>query len=131
MDTATAVSTGSSLLADRSDAMVILVGVIALAALWIWKVHIPRVESERKLHEANKEIHQTNANTLGELSKVTASIHSTTLSSNTTIRAIVEVKELELDCIGVVAEKTGCDIRDKLSEARGVMRAVRVGATMD
>ena len=131
MDTATAVSTGSSILADRSDAMVILVGVIALAALWIWKVHIPRVESERKLHEANKEIHQTNANTLGELSKVTASIHSTTLNSNTTIRAIVEVKELELDCIGVVAEKTGCDIRDKLSEARGVMRAVRVGATMD
>jgi hypothetical protein len=131
MDTTTAVSTGTSLLADRSDAMVILVGVIALAALWIWKVHIPRVESERKLHEANKEIHQTNANTLGELSKVTASIHSTTLNSNTTIRAIVEVKELELDCIGVVAEKTGCDIRDKLSEARGVMRAVRVGATMD
>ena len=131
MDTATAVSTGSSILEGRSDAMVILVGVIALAALWIWKIHIPRVESERKLHEANKEIHQTNANTLGELSKVTSTIHTTTLNSNTTLRAIVEVKELELDCIGVVAEKAGCDVRDKLSEARGVMRAVRVGATLD
>jgi hypothetical protein len=131
MDTVTAVNAGSSILANRSDAMVILVGLIALAALWIWKIHIPRVESERKLHEANKEIHQTNANTLGELSKVTSTIHATTINSNTTLRAIVEVKELELECIGVVAEKSGCDIRDKLSEARGVMRAVRVGATLD
>jgi hypothetical protein len=131
MDTVTAVNAGSSILANRSDAMVILVGLIALAALWIWKIHIPRVESERKLHEANKEIHQTNANTLGELSKVTSTIHTTTINSNTTLRAIVEVKELELECIGVVAEKSGCDIRDKLSEARGVMRAVRVGATLD
>lgn len=131
MDTATAVSTGSTLLADRSDAMVILVGVIALAALWIWKVHIPRVESERKLHEAYREIHQTNADTLGDLSKVTSNIHTTTTNSNTTLRAIVEVKELELDCIGIIAEKSQCDVRDKLSEARGVMRAVRVGATSD
>jgi cytoskeletal protein RodZ len=129
MDPTTAVSTGTTLLADRSDAMVILVGVIALAALWIWKVHIPRVESERKLHEANKEIHQTNANTLGELSKVTSSIHTTSTQSNTTLRAIVEIKEIELECIGVIAEKTQCDIKDKISEARGVMRAVRVGAT--
>ncbi len=129
MDTTTAVSTGTTLLADRSDAMVILVGVIALAALWIWKVHIPRVESERKLHEANKEIHQTNANTLGELSKITSTIHTTTTQSNTTLRAIVEIKDIELECIDVIAEKTQCDIRDKISEARGVMRAVRVGAT--
>lgn len=131
MDTTTAINTGTSILADRSDAMVILVGVLALAALWIWKVHIPRVESERKLHEANKEIHQTNASTLGELSKVTSTIHSTTLSSNSTLRAIVEVKEIELDCLSSVGEKTNCDIRDKISEARGVLRAVRAGATQE
>ncbi len=129
MDPTTAINTGTSLLSNRSDAMVILVGFLALAALWIWKVHIPRVESERKLHEANKEIHQTNADTLGELCKVTTSIHATATHSNTTLRAIVEIKEIELECIDVIAEKTQCDIRDKISEARGVMRAVRVGAT--
>ena len=129
MDPTTAISTGTSLLSNRSDAMVILVAFLALAALWIWKVHIPRVESERKLHEANKEIHQTNADTLGELCKVTTSIHATANHSNTTLRAIVEIKEIELECIDVIAEKTQCNIKDKISEARGVMRAVRVGVT--
>ena len=129
MDPTTAINTGTSLLSNRSDAMVILVGVLALIGLWIWKVHIPRVESERKIHEANKEIHQTNANTLGELSKVTSSIHATATHSNTTLRAIVEIKEIELECIDVIAEKTQCNIREKISEARGVMRAVRAGAT--
>jgi cytoskeletal protein RodZ len=129
MDTGTAVSTATGILADRSDAMIILVGVIVLAALWLWKVHIPRQESERKLREADKEIHAANANTLSELSKITTGIHQTTTHSHTTIRAMLEVKEIELDCIDTVSEKAGCDIRAKISEARGVLRAVRAGAT--
>jgi len=129
MDTTTAVNTASNVLADRSDAMIILVAVIVLFALWLWKVHIPRQESERKMREADKEIHQSNASTLSELSKITTGIHQNTTHSSTTLRAIVEVKEIELDCLGILADKTGCDIREKLSEARGVLRAVRAGAT--
>jgi hypothetical protein len=130
MDTvSTAVNTTTSFLADRSDAMVILVIVIGFFGWWMWKVHIPRQESERKLREADKEIHQANANTLAELSKITTGIHQNTLHSTTTLRAMVEVKEIEIDCLDKVSNKAGCDIRDKLAEARGVLRAVRAGAT--
>lgn len=129
MDTGTAVSTATGILADRSDAMVILVLGIVAFVWWMWKVHIPRQESERKLREADKEIHAANANTLAELSKITTGIHQTTTHSHTTIRAMLEVKEIELDCIDSVAEKSGCDLRANLSEARGVLRAVRAGAT--
>jgi hypothetical protein len=127
----TAVGTASSILADRSDAMVILVGLIGLAAFWLWKIHLPQKQSEQKLREADKEIHQTNAATLAELSKVTTGIHQTTLHTNTTLRAIVEVEDIKLECIGMIADATKCDVRDQLAEARGVMRAVRVGATSD
>lgn len=129
--TSTAVGTASSILADRSDAMVILVGLIGLAAFWLWKIHLPQKQSEQKLREADKEIHQTNATTLAELSKVTAGIHETTAHSSSTLRAIVEVKEIELECIGKMADFTKCDIREKISEARGVIRAIRSGATSD
>jgi hypothetical protein len=125
----TAVTTTTSFLTDRSDAMVILVMVIAFGVLWMWKVHIPRQESERKLREADKEIHQANASTLAELSKITTGIHQSTAHSSTTLRAMLEVKEIEIDCIDKVSTAAGCDIRDKLAEARGVLRAVRVGAT--
>ncbi len=126
-----AVGTASSILADRSDAMVILVGVLGLVALWVWKVILPQKASEQRLRDADKAIHQQNAATLSELGKVTTGIHQTTLHSNTTLRAIVEVKEIELECIGKIADVAKCDIRDKLAEARGVMRAVRAGATSD
>jgi hypothetical protein len=130
MDTvSTAVNTTTSFLSDRSDAMVILVAVIVLFALWLWKVHIPRQESERKLREADKEIHSANAATLAELSKITTGIHQHTAHSTTTLRAMIEVKEIEIDCIDKVSNAAGCDIRDKLAEARGVLRAVRAGAT--
>jgi cytoskeletal protein RodZ len=129
MDTGTAVSTATGILADRSDAMVILILAIALAGLWLWKVHIPSRESERKLREADKEIHSANAKTLAELSTVTAGIHNVTTHSHSTVRALVEVKEIELDCLDAVSEKAGCDLRSKLSEARGVIRAVRAGVT--
>ena len=128
---ATAASTVSSLLSDRSDAMVILVGLIIVAILWIWKVLIPQRESDQALREADKKIHQENAATLSKLSAVTASIHSNTAHSNTTIRAMLEVKEIELDCIGMISNHTQCDVRDKLAEAKGVLRAVRSGATTD
>jgi hypothetical protein len=131
MDTATAVSTGSSLLADRSDAMVILVLVIIAVILWIWKVVIPQKQSDAKLRDADKEIHMQNANTLAELSKVTTGIHDKTNQSHKTISAMMEVKEIELGAIGKIADFTKCDIREELSEARGVIRAIRVGATSD
>jgi cytoskeletal protein RodZ len=130
IDAATSVTgAATSILSDRSDAMVILVGMIALAGFWLWKVHMPRQQFEQKLREADKAIHQSNANTLEELSKVTTTVHQTTTHSNTTLRAMVEVKEIELDCIGRVAEKAQCDISSQLAEARGVLRAVRAGAT--
>lgn len=126
-----AASTASSILSDRSDAMVILVGLIGLVAFWLWKIHLPQKQSEQRLRESDKEIHQANATTLSELSKVTTGIHQTTQHSSTTLRAMVEVKEIEFECIGKIAEFTKCDIRDKLAEARGVIRAVRAGATQD
>jgi hypothetical protein len=130
MDTvSTAVNSTTSFLADRSDAMVILVIFIAFFGWWFLKVHIPRQESERKLREADKEIHSANAATLAELSKITTGIHQNTVHSTTTLRAMVEVKEIEIDCIDKVSNAAGCDIRDKLAEARGVLRAVRAGAT--
>lgn len=125
----TAVTTTTSFLADRSDAMVILVIFIAFGAWWMWKVQIPRLESERKLREADKEIHQANAATLAELSKITTGIHQSTSNSNTTLRAMLVVKKIEIDCIDKVSTAAGCDIRDKLAEARGVLRAVEAGAT--
>jgi hypothetical protein len=40
--------------------------------------------------------------------------------------------DAELDAaIGKIADFTKCDIREELSEARGVIRAIRVGATSD
>lgn len=134
MDTATAataINSTSSFLADRSDAMVILVGLILLGALWIWKVHIPRQESDRRMREADKEIHRTNSETLSQLSKVTENISKTTSSSCTTIHAMVEVKEIELNCISSIADKTQCDIKEQIAEARGVLRAVKAGVTTD
>ena len=126
-----AASTASSILADRSDAMVILVGLIGLVAFWLWKIHLPQKQSEQKLRESDKIIHEINSQTLSELSKLTGGIHQTTQHSSSTIRAMVEVKEIEIECMGKIAELTKCDIRDKLSEARGVLRAVRAGATSD
>jgi hypothetical protein len=131
MDTATAVSTGSSILADRSDAMVILVLVIVAVILWIWKIVIPQKQSDQKMRDADKEIHLQNANTLAELSKVTTKINDTTTHSGNTIRAIAEVKSIELDCIEMIATQVSCDVKSMTSEARGVLRAVRVGATTD
>lgn len=129
LDTNTVTGAASSILSDRSDAMLILVGLICLFGFWLWKIHLPRQESEQKLREADKAIHQSNAATLEELSKVTTTVHQTTTHSNTTLRAMVEVKEIELDCIDKVASATQCDIRSELAEARGVLRAVRAGAT--
>ncbi len=131
VDVSTAAGTASSILADRSDAMVILVGLIGLVAFWLWKIHLPQKQSEQKLREADKEIHQANASTLAELSKVTTGIHQTTLSSNSTLKAMIEVKEIELECISDVAAHTQCDVREKISLARGVIRAVRAGATSE
>ncbi|MFO0940070.1 MAG: hypothetical protein U0930_04820 [Pirellulales bacterium] len=132
MDTATAttaIQSTNSLLSNRSDAMVILVGLIVLAAFWLWKIQLPRLESERKLREADKEIHRTNSETLAKLSTLTEGIHQTTNNSLTTIHAMVEVKEIELDCITEIADKTECDVREKIAEAKGVLRAVRAGVT--
>lgn len=124
-----AASTASSILADRSDAMVILVGLIGLVAFWLWKIHLPQKQSDMKLREADKLIHETNSQTLSELSKVTTDIHKNVTHNFTTIRAMVEVKEIELECIGKIAELTKCNIGEMLAEARGVLRAVRSGAT--
>jgi len=129
IDAGTAANTATSILADRSDAMVILVGLILLCALWIWKIHLPQKQSEQKLREADKAIHQTNAQTLSELSKMTAKIYHTTSHSSNTVKAIAEVKTIELDCIDMIANQVQCDITAKTAEARGVLRAVRVGAT--
>ena len=127
---ATAGSVGN-LLADRSDAMVILVGVMVLFGFWMWKIHLPRQESDRKLKEADKLIHETNALTLAELGKVTAGVHITTIDSNKTLRAMVEVKHIELDALAIVSRAANCDLREQLAEARGVLRAVAHGATSD
>lgn len=125
----TATGAASSILADRSDAMVILVGLILLCALWIWKIHLPQKQSEQKLREADKEIHATNSRTLAELTKMTAKIDNTTNHSSNTIKAIAEVKSIELDCIDEIAGKVHCDVTAMTAEARGVLRAVRLGAT--
>jgi len=111
--------------------MVILVSVLGILALWIWKVSIPQKASDQKLREADKEIHQTNAATLSKLTEITGNINTTTTNSNTTLRAIIEVKEIELELVGKVAIAAGCDVRTELAECRGVLRAVREGATIE
>lgn len=121
----------SNFLGNRSDAMVILVGVMALFGFWLWKIHLPRQDSDRKLREADKAIHETNAQTLAELGKVTSGVHVTTIDSNKTLRAMVEVKHIEIDCLGIVAKAANCDLKEQLAEARGVLRAVAHGATSD
>lgn len=126
----TAGSVGS-LLADRSDAMVILVGVMVLFGFWMWKIHLPRQESDRKLKEADKIIHETNSKTLAELGRVSAGVHVTAIDSNKTLRAMVEVKHIELDCLAVVSRAANCDLKEQLAEARGVLRAVAHGVTND
>lgn len=131
VDVTTAAGTASSILADRSDAMVILVAVLGILVLWIWKVLIPQKASDQKLREADKEIHQTNAATLAKLSEVTTGIHATTQHSNTTLNAMLIVKKIELDCLTKVSLHTGCDLRESLSEARGVLMAVEAGVTTD
>lgn len=122
-------TTVSSILSGRSDAMVILIGTMLLGGFWLWKIHLPRQESDRKLREADKAIHETNSQTLAELGKVTAGVHSTTVDSNKTLRAMIEVKHIEIDCLSAVSEFTKCDIREQLAEARGVLRAVAHGVT--
>lgn len=129
--TATAASTASSLLSDRSDAMVILVGVLGIVALWIWKIQIPAKQSEQKLREADKEIHHQNAATLAELSKVTTGIHDKTVHTHKNLTAMMEVKDIELDCLSKLADYTKCNIQSELSEAKGVIRSIRAGATSE
>ena len=131
VDVTAAAGTASSILADRSDAMVILVGMIGLVALWVWKILIPQKASDQKLREADKEIHLANAATLQKLGEVTTGIHQVTIHSNTTLRAMVEVKDLEFDVMGKISQHTGCDVKEELAEMRGVMRAVRSGATTE
>ena len=127
----TAVSAASSLLDGRSDAMVILVAVLVIVAVWIWKVVLPQKASDQRPRDADKEIHRQNANTLAELSKVTTGIHDKTAQSHKTLSAMVEVKEIELCALGKISDFTKCDIREEISEAKGVLRAIRVGATSD
>ncbi len=92
--------------------MVILIVVIGMFAFWMWKVHIPRMESQRKLHESDKEIHRTNAETLAKLGDMTSGIHQTSTHSLTTLRAMTEIKEIELDCLSKVSEAAKCDLRN-------------------
>lgn len=129
--TTTAVGTASTILEDRSDAMVILVAVLGILALWIWKVLIPQKASEQKLREADKEIHAQNASTLSKLTDVAKSIHTTTMHSNSTLRAFTEIKHKELCMLDKVSTAAGCDIKSDLSECRGILSAVRAGATSD
>ncbi len=129
MDTGAAVTSASSFLAERSDAMVILVAMIALAAFWLWKIHLPRIEHQKKIYESQQDILRTSARTLDELCKSTQGIDTTTRTNASTLHAILAIKEIELDCIAKVCEKTQCDLREPIAEARGVLRAVRAGAT--
>ena len=126
---ATAVTTATGILSTRSDAMIILVIVLAGVGLWIWKVLIPRQASEQKLREDMTKILATNSDTLAELSKVSSSIHTNTSQSNTTLNAMVAIKYMEVDCIEVIAKNSGLDLTKPLSEIRGVLKAVEHGAT--
>lgn len=127
---AAAASSASSILSSRSDAMVILVLSLALAGLWLWKVHIPRQAAEQKLRNDTTQILAVNSDTLAEISKVSGAIHATSMHSNTTLNAMVAIKHMEVDCIEHIATKSGCDLTRPLSEIRGVLKAVEHGATV-
>ncbi len=126
---ATAASTASSILADRSDAMVILIVVIGMFAFWMWKVHIPRMESQRKLHESDKEIHRTNAETLAKLGDMTSGIHQTSTHKLDHATRDDRNQGDRLDCLSKVSEAAKCDLRNEIAEAKGVLRAVKAGVT--
>ena len=114
--------TVGSLLSGRSDAMVILVLSLMVFGFWLWKIHLPRQESERVLRMADKVIHETNALTLAELGKVAAGVHVTTTDSRQMQRVMVEVKHIEFDMFAKVAKAANCDIGEELAEAKGVLR---------
>lgn len=126
---ATAVSAASSILEGRSESLVILVLFVAAGLLWVWKVTLPRMDSDRKLREADKEIQKTNSETLQKLTDVTSTIHRTTSKSSHTMSAFLEIKKIEVDCIENVATKVGCDLIKPLSEIRGVLKAIEAGST--
>lgn len=129
IDPNTAVNATTSILEGRSESLIILVLVILVFGFWLWKIHLPRVESEKRLREADKEIQKTNTQTLAEISKVTASIHGTTHHSSNTLSAMLTVKKIEVDCIEAVSQNSGIDLTKQLSEIRGVLKAVESGAT--
>lgn len=128
----------TELLSDRGDAMLILTIILAMGALWVWKVVIPERAARRDqdaLREAarleTEKLHSETlakqADTIAALGQVTATIHDTTTHTHNNTAILVRVAELHMECVDKISQHCGCDaVRDSLSEIRGIIKMATV-----
>lgn len=128
------INSTTTLLSNRGDAMLILTIIFALAGLWVWKVVIPERTARREqdaLREAarleTEKLHSETlakqADTIAALGQVTATIHDTTTGTHNDIRVLLQVAEIQMECVDRIGQHCGCDVvRDQLSEIRGIIK---------
>lgn len=133
----TDLATGAAeILKGRSESLVILAIGAVVGGLWIWKVVVPERASARDMRasaetarhlsdQKQQEIALKQADTIAALGQVTTAIHGTTQLTQESIDVLIEVSKLQVDCLAKVSSATGCDLRDPLSEMRGVLKMVR------
>ena len=129
-----AIDNATSLLSDRGDAMLILTSIFALAWLWVWKVVIPERTARREqdaLREAarleTEKLHSETlakqADTIAALGQVTAMIHDTTTHTHNNTTVLIQVAELQLDCVDKISKHCGCDsVHESMSEMRAIIK---------
>lgn len=131
------------LLSNRGDAMLILTISFALAGLWVWKVVIPERTARREqdtLREAarleTEKLHSETlakqADTIAAMGQVTATIHDTTTHTHDDISVMLQVFEIQMECIDRIAQHCKCnEVRDSLIEIRGIVKMAMSRHTRD
>lgn len=132
-----AVSTGvdgvTSVLDGRSESLVILVGIIILAGLYIWFVVVPsrKDDSEAKKLAATQdaehkrrqdEIQMLQAKSIESLASVTKDTHVNSKITKTNTQTIIEAIGLEYRALRKINDTIeGVDISDELSKGEGLL----------
>lgn len=133
----TGVETVGSVLQDRSDALVILVGILILLGMYIWFVIVPNRREEAKYREEKRkediesrrredEIKLMQASGIAELSKTSANVDRTTSSTRDLALAIIDAKRIQFDALSVINESMeNIDISDFIAQGNAILDYAR------
>lgn len=131
-----AINSFTEIMQGRGDAMLILAIIMAILALWVWKVTIPERkihreeevkarDSQRATEKSQQEILIKQAETLAALGQVTSQIHGTSVATKEGMNVLLNLVDLQILCLGKIVVKPDCDIRDEVNQMRGILKLAK------